>query len=244
MTPPLIFKVKKKLSKGLHGHIVENDALILFFLRYPEPGEVKTRLATTIGPDKAAQLYGHFVLDLLAKLESARLPFAVCFYPEQKKELLMEWLGEGYEYIPQKGGDLGERMAAAFRDAFARGHTRVILMGSDFPDLPRPFFEESIGALNTHDAVIGPAMDGGYYLIGFRKETFIQQVFEGMDWSTEGVFRQTLSILKAHRSRVYVLPAWNDIDTIEDLMQLIERSEDSGFTTSKTMSFLSRLKIP
>ncbi len=220
------------------------DALILFFMKYPEPGEVKTRLATTIGQDKAAELYGHFVLDLLAKLESTQLSFAICFYPEQKKELLMEWLGEGYEYIPQKGADLGERMAAAFLDAFAGGHRRVILMGSDFPDLPRSFLEDALAALNTHDIVIGPAMDGGYYLIGFRKETFIQEAFEGMDWSTEGIFRQTLSILKAHRRRVYVLPVWNDIDTIEDVRQLIERAGDSGFDTSKTMSLLSRLKIP
>ena len=213
-------------------------------MKYPEPGEVKTRLATAIGQDKAAELYRHFVLDLLAKLESTRLSFAICFYPEQKKELLMEWLGEGYEYIPQKGADLGERMAAAFLDAFAGGHRRVILMGSDFPDLPRSFLEDALAALNTHDIVIGPAMDGGYYLIGFRKETFIQEAFEGMDWSTEGIFRQTLSILKAHRRRVYVLPVWNDIDTVEDLRQLIDRAGGSGFDTSKTMSLLSRLKIP
>ena len=219
------------------------DALILFFIKYPEPGEVKTRLAETIGSEKAVQLYRNFILDLLAKLESTRLHFAICFYPEQKKALLMEWLGEGYEYIPQKGVDLGERMAAAFLDAFAGGYRRVILMGGDFPDLPRPFFEKALGALNTHDAVIGPAIDGGYYLIGFNQETFFRQAFEGIHWSTEGVFRQTLSILKAYRRRVYVLPAWNDIDTIEDLRHLIERSEDSGFTSSRTMSFLSKLKI-
>jgi rSAM/selenodomain-associated transferase 1 len=223
---------------------VKNDALILFFVKYPEPGEVKTRLAPTIGPEKAAELYENFVLDLLAKLESTQLPFAICFYPEKKKELLMDWLGEGYAYILQKGADVGERMAAAFLEAFAGGYRRVILMGSDFPDLPQSFLEDSLGVLNTHDAVIGPAMDGGYYLIGFRKETFFRQAFEGMDWGTEGVFRQTLSILKDHRRQVYVLPVWNDIDTIEDLRQIIERSESSGFATSKTMSFLSKLKIP
>lgn len=219
------------------------DAQILFFMKYPEPGEVKTRLAESIGSDKAAQLYRSFILDLLAKIESTQLPFAICFHPERKKQLLIEWLGEGYDYIPQKGDDLGERMAAAFLDAFAGGHRRVILMGGDFPDLPSSFLEEALGALKTHDAVIGPAMDGGYYLIGFRQETFFCQAFEGMDWSTENVFRQTLSILKAHKRRVYVLPVWNDIDTMEDLGQLIERSEDSGFATSKTMSLLSRLMI-
>lgn len=218
------------------------DALILFFVKHPEPGEVKTRLAESIGSEKTAQLYRCFILDLLAKLRSVRLPFRICVYPEQKREMLMRWLGREYEYNPQRGVDLGERMAAAFHDAFSGGHRRVILMGSDFPDLPQTFLEEALGALNTHDAVIGPAMDGGYYLIGFRKETFFPQVFVGMDWGTEGVFRQTLSILKAHTTQVYVLPVWNDIDTIEDLKQLIKRSEETGFSTSKTMSFLSKLE--
>jgi rSAM/selenodomain-associated transferase 1 len=232
------------IGNGVNMKKDNQDALILFFIKYPEPGEVKTRLAETIGSEKAVQLYQSFILDFLAKLESTRLPFAICFYPEQKKQLLMEWLGEGYEYISQKGIDLGERMAAAFLDAFAGGQRRVILMGADFPDLPHPFLEEALDALSTHDAVIGPAMDGGYYLIGFKRETFFRQAFEGMHWSTKGVFRQTLLILKTYRRRVYVLPAWNDIDTIEDLRQLMERSEDSGFASSRTMSFLSKLKIP
>jgi rSAM/selenodomain-associated transferase 1 len=223
---------------------VKNYALILFFVKYPEAGEVKTRLAEYIGSKEAAELYRNFVLDLLTKLESTQLPFKICFYPEQKRELLMGWLGDGYEYSPQRGSDVGERMAGAFQEAFAGGHRRVILIGSDFPDLPKSFFEESLGALNTHDAVIGPAMDGGYYLIGFRHETFFHQAFEGMQWGTEGVFRRTLSILKDYRRRVYVLPVWNDIDTIEDLRQLIERSEGSGFATSKTMTFLSKLETP
>jgi len=221
---------------------VKNDALTLFFVKYPEPGKVKTRLAASIGPDKAAELYGNFVLDLLGKLESTRLRFKICFYPEQKRELLMGWLGDGHDYMAQKGGDLGERMVTAFLEAFAGGHRRVILVGSDFPDLPQSFLEESLGALNTHDAVIGPAMDGGYYLIGFMKEAFCHQAFEGMPWGTEGVFRQTLSILKAHRKRVYILPVWNDIDTLEDLRQLTERAKDSGFADSRTMSFLSKHK--
>ncbi len=220
------------------------DALILFFIKYPEPGEVKTRLAESIGSEEAAQLYRNFILDLLVKLESTELPFKICFYPEQKRELLMGWLGDEYEYSHQSGADLGERMAAAFQDAFSGGHRRVILMGSDFPDLPQSFLEESLRALNTHDAVIGPDIDGGYYLIGFRNETFFSQAFEGMNWSTEAVFRKTLSILKDHKKRVYVLPVWNDIDTIEDLRQLIESSEGTGFSTCKTMSFLSKLKIP
>ena len=100
-----------------------------------------------------------------------------------------------------------------------------------------------MSVLNTHDAVIGPAMDGGYYLIGFRNGTFLPEAFEGIDWDTESVFRKTLSLMKDHKRRAYILPVWNDIDTIEDLRQLIERSEGSGFATSKTMSFITEHKI-
>ncbi|UCB49864.1 MAG: TIGR04282 family arsenosugar biosynthesis glycosyltransferase [Deltaproteobacteria bacterium] len=223
---------------------MKKDALILFFVKYPEAGKVKTRLAEYIGSKEAAELYRNFVLDLLAKLGSTRLPFRICFYPEQKRELLMGWLGNEYEYIPQRGADIGERMAGAFEEAFGGGYRRVILIGSDFPDLPQSFLEESLSALNTHDAVIGPSMDGGYYLIGYGNNTSFHQSFEGVDWGTEGVFRQTLSILKDHKKRVYVLPVWNDIDTIEDLRQIVERSESACFSSSKTMSFLSTIKLP
>ncbi len=218
------------------------DALILFFVKYPEPGGVKTRLAEVIGSEEAAELYRNFVLDLLAKLRSLKLPFRICFYPQQRRGSLTEWLGNEYEYSHQRGGDLGERMAAAFQDAFSEGHRRVVLMGSDFPDLPQSIIEASLSALNTHDSVIGPAVDGGYYLIGFRNETFCREVFEGMDWGTESVSRRTLSILKDHQRGVYVLPGWNDTDTMEDLEQLIKRSEDTGFSASNTMEFLSKLE--
>lgn len=222
---------------------MKNNAHILFFVKYPEPGEVKTRLAARIGADKAAELYGNFVLDILAKLESTQLPFTICLYPEQKKELLKGWLGEGYAYILQKGADVGERMASAFLEAFAGGHSRVILIGSDFPDLPQSFLEESLGALSTHDAVIGPATDGGYYLIGFRDRTFSPQAFEGMQWGTEVVFKKTLSIMRDRKQQVYILPAWSDVDTLEDLKELVRRSQGTGFSNSRTMTFLSQLKI-
>ena len=199
------------IGNGVNMKKDNQDALILFFVKYPEPGAVKTRLAASIGPEEAAQLYRNFILDLLTKLEFTELPFKICFYPEQKREILMGWLGHEYEYNPQTGADLGERMVAALQDAFSGGQRRVILMGSDSPDLPQSFLEESLSVLNTHDAVIGPAMDGGYYLIGFRNETFLPEAFEGIDWDTESVFRKTLSLLKDHKRRVYILPVWNDM---------------------------------
>ena len=212
---------------------------ILFFIKYPEPGRVKTRLAASIGMEEAAGLYGNFILDTLEKIGSLGVPIKICFHPEGKKELLMDWLGEEHHYCPQRGNDLGERMRAAFLDAFSGGCRRVILIGSDFPDLPISVLKESLDVLNTHDVVVGPSVDGGYYLIGFRDEAFSPIIFDGMDWGTELVFRNTLSVLKAHKLRVYILPAWNDVDTIEDLKQLMSRAECTDFSGSRTMSYLS-----
>jgi rSAM/selenodomain-associated transferase 1 len=220
-----------------------DNALILFFIKYPEPGRVKTRLAASLSVEAAAELYRNFVLDTLIKLEASGLSFKICFYPEEKRKPLVAWLGAKHQYIPQMGKDLGERMKVALSRAFAEGHKQVILIGSDFPDLPSSFLREAVDALATHDAVMGPAKDGGYYLIGFRDESFLPRIFEDMAWGTKVVFDQTLSTLIDHQRRVHVLPTWGDIDTIEDLKALIKRAKATDFLTSKTMSYLSNLKI-
>ncbi|MFH0845160.1 MAG: TIGR04282 family arsenosugar biosynthesis glycosyltransferase [Pseudomonadota bacterium] len=217
--------------------------LILFFIKYPEVGQVKTRLAAVIGDDKAAELYGNFVQDLLSGLKSLKISFHVCFLPEEKRGAVMSWLGGEFRYRPQKGGDLGERMKDAFIAAFSEGLGRVILIGSDFPDLPLSYLVEALGELHTHDAVLGPAVDGGYYLIGFRSDAFLPEIFDNMVWGTDSVYRQTLSKLTAHKKTVYILTPWNDVDTFQDLEKLIDRSRYSPFSNSKTMAFLSHMGV-
>jgi len=221
----------------------QQDALILFFIKYPEAGEVKTRLAEVIGSSEAAELYRNFILDMLLRIKSSGLSFKICFSPEKKGAPLIAWLGKEYGYAPQRGGDLGGKMKTAFKDNFAEGYERVVLIGSDFPDLPSSFLNEAVDTLNTHDSVIGPALDGGYYLIGFKRRSFVESIFKGMDWGREGVFQKTLSMLKDHQHRVHILPAWNDVDTLEDLKQLVRRSESTHFSGSKTMAFISRSKF-
>ena len=134
-------------------------------------------------------------------------------------------------------------MKVALNRAFDEGYRQVILIGSDFPDLPSSFLREAVDALDTHDAVMGPAKDGGYYLIGFRDESFLPRIFEDMAWGTKVVLDQTLSELKDNNRRVYILPVWNDIDTVEDLRELIKRAKSTDFLNSGTMSCLSNLKI-
>jgi rSAM/selenodomain-associated transferase 1 len=136
---------------------------------------------------------------------------------------LKDWLGDHYLFRPQNGENLGERMKTCFMEVLAMGFKRVILIGSDLPDLPLEFIEEAFNALQNNDAVIGPALDGGYYLIGFKDKAFSPLVFDGIPWSTERVFDETMKVLKQERLKVYTLQALRDIDTIEDLKYLLGR---------------------
>jgi rSAM/selenodomain-associated transferase 1 len=197
-----------------------DDRCLLFFIKYPETGKVKSRLGVVIGDETAAKLYRDFITQMLSTLKTGDFPLYICFYPKNALKALKEWLGSQYHYIPQKGKDLGERMRNAFTEAFEMGHTRVVLIGSDIPDLPLEFIEEAFTSLKKRDVVIGPALDGGYYLIGFKDKTFSAQVFERIAWGTETVFDETMQDLKKLRRKVHTLPFQRDIDTLEDLRNL------------------------
>jgi uncharacterized protein len=220
-----------------------DDTLILFFVKYPEPGHVKTRLSKAIGPVDSAELYRRFALDMLDGLRESRFPLLIFFYPDIRAREVRDWLGEDHPYSPQKGKDLGERMSFAFQDVFGKGYKRVVLLGSDTPDLPASILQEAMESLQHRTSVIGPTLDGGYYLIGFQKEAFCPDIFKGVPWGGKTVFRETLSILHLHRNNPYVLPAWRDVDDLEDLKALGQRTKGSDFSGSRTASYLSRILL-
>jgi rSAM/selenodomain-associated transferase 1 len=197
-----------------------DDRCLLFFVKYPEKGKVKSRLAASIGDDAAVSAYKNIVAQMLSTLKKGSFPLYICFFPKNAQKSIKNWLGQAYLYIPQNGKDLGERMKNGFIDGFAMGHKRVILIGSDIPDLSIKYIKEAFKALKEMDAVIGPAYDGGYYLIGFKDKTFLLQVFEGMAWGTKNVFDETMKKLRRFRRAVYTLPYQRDIDTAEDLKRL------------------------
>ncbi|HWR72452.1 MAG TPA: TIGR04282 family arsenosugar biosynthesis glycosyltransferase, partial [Nitrospirota bacterium] len=124
---------------------------------------MKSRLSRSMGEDAVLHLYECFVLDVMEMLKAGGIPFRICFTPAEKREAITGWLGKGETYQPQEGVDLGERMANAFRRAFSEGITEALIIGSDLPDLPHALLEEAFRSLHAHDAVIGPAIDGGYY---------------------------------------------------------------------------------
>jgi rSAM/selenodomain-associated transferase 1 len=197
---------------------------LLVFVRVPETGCVKTRLAGALGPEQACRLYRLFVEDLLAGLAVDQYDTIICYDPPDGKDQIAGWLGPGFDYQPQQGLSLGEKMAHAFAWSFARGSARTVLIGSDIPDLNATVIEQAFAALNTHESVMGPAVDGGYYLIGFAAGAFCPQVFRGMPWGTARVFNDTMNVLKAEKLSVRVLSLLRDIDRIEDLADLLERA--------------------
>ena len=223
-----------------------NEAIencVLFFVKYPASGRVKSRLAEQIGQDVATDLYKSFVADILTTLHALSVNFKIVFYPPDAEKKFQQWLGEGYSYIQQTGKDLGQRMKNAFLQAFSDGFDKVVLIGSDIPDLPADYLELGFKALETNDVVLGPSSDGGYYLIGFAKEAFLPDVFEGITWSSADVLEQTLNILNKHEQRVYLLPQWHDVDTLTNLRSLVRRNRNTAFQKSATICYLKDSKL-
>jgi len=215
---------------------VESSQCILFFVKAPVNGQVKTRLAARTGGERAVELYKCFGHDLLCTLDTLNAPLVCCFQPSEARDACADWLGGHLVYRPQRGGELGQRMAHAFREAFDEGVSRVLLIGSDSPDVPVALLEQAFVALRTHEAVIGPSSDGGYYLIGFTARGFLPAVFENIEWSTDGVFRQTVDTLKRRRRRASILPQWHDVDTWSDLEDLLRRNAATDFRNSRTFA--------
>ena len=199
--------------------------LILVFVRNPELGKVKTRLAKTLGANAALKAY----IILLEHTESVLQTIPcdkVVYYSEeiQQKDL---WSEAFYQKKLQKGSDLGTRMKHAFEMAFKDSYEKVVIIGSDLYDLNSTHIENAFKALEQHELVIGPSLDGGYYLLGMKK--LHPAVFEHKSWGTDTVLEATLTDLK--QQNVKLLETLNDIDTFEDaeahpeLLKMIKKND-------------------
>ena len=211
---------------------------VLFFIKTPEKGCVKTRLASAVGEDRAVELYRCFVEDIVAMLDTLGVEMECCYRSVNAEAALGEWLGRHRLYRPQQGEDLGARMENAFRHVFEKGISQAVVIGSDSPDLAASLLEQAFRKLQRHDAVIGPSSDGGYYLLGFDARRFVPEAFAYVSWSTNQVFAQTLDILNRHGRDVFVLPQWHDVDTRSDLDDLIDRNRGTAFEESKTFNLI------
>ena len=208
------------------------------FVKMPERGLVKSRLALTVGEDTALGFYKCFVSDMIGMLTGGGYPLAIFFHPPESRQRIVQWLGDEHTLFPQTGDDLGERMKNAFMTVFSQGLRSALLIGSDSPDLPGQIINEALISLKDHDVVVGPSYDGGYYLIGFKADTFLPQVFDGIIWSTPEVFKQTLDVLKKTNPRLHILPKWRDVDTFDDLEALYLNNRDTLFAESATIQYM------
>jgi rSAM/selenodomain-associated transferase 1 len=220
-----------------------HDTCVLLFVKYPERGQVKLRLSVDLNEDVAVELYRCFVQDTLATVKKINTHLFICFLPYDVERKFKDWLGSTFPFLPQEGANLGERMKNCFTHVFTQGFRRVILIGSDSPDLPGAFLHNAFAELRTHDVVLGPSSDGGYYLIGFRDTTFLPSVFEGIHWSNPTVLQETVEKIHHEKHRLSLLPVWSDIDTIIDLKNLVKRSRDTVFKSSQTITYLHQHKI-
>ncbi len=201
------------------------DNLLILFLKYPEVNRVKTRLGREIGYAKAARLYEKMVIRQISDLMCNNYDLVLYVDDHHDIEAYKEKFGVDGVYFYQKGMDLGERMVQAITESFQRNYSRVILMGSDIPLVDAPAVERFFKHLLTADMVIGPAMDGGYYMIGFQSKIYIAPVFKNIVWSSSGVFQQTIA--NAADLKVQVEKIWFDIDTVKDL-EIYQRLVRSG----------------
>lgn len=201
------------------------SALLIIFAKEPVPGQVKTRLSPPLSLEGAARLYQTFLIDILeemARLSEIRL--AVAYMPESGREFFQNLAPPGVRLFPQAGQDLGERMALALAWGFQAGHCPVLLRGSDTPDLPGSIILEAGEALGAGhaDLVLGPAADGGYYMVGLNSPQ--PELFQDLIWSTSQVMAETLDRARSLALPVHLLPAWPDIDTGDDLAAFLSRS--------------------
>jgi hypothetical protein len=195
----------------------------IVFVKAPRPGTVKTRLGQTMGPEAACAAYRRLVetlLQALASLPEVELRFA----PDDAEKEIRSWLRKGWHARPQGGGDLGQRMQRAFADAFAEGASRVVIVGSDCPEVVAGDIRQAWNELTNYDVVIGPAIDGGYWLIGLAREQ--PGLFQNIPWSSENVLAETLRRAKDADLRIQLLRILSDVDTEKDWKAFLDSSLD------------------
>lgn len=194
------------------------DNLLIIFAKYPVPGRVKTRLAARLGDAEAARIYkacAELTIGAVKPGEHHEYDLAVAFWPPEKASSMAKWLGSGMTLSSQQGQDLGSRMHHAFTAGFAQCYKKIIIIGADCPAVTRELILQGFACLAGAHTVMGPATDGGYYLIGLRRSA--PGLFEDISWGTNRVAGQTLAKCSALNMTCSMLPVLRDIDRIEDL---------------------------
>ncbi|MFC1879895.1 TIGR04283 family arsenosugar biosynthesis glycosyltransferase [Thermodesulfobacteriota bacterium] len=204
------------MSERLHKRLI-------IFTRYPEPGTTKTRMIPVLGAEGASDLQRRMTDHLVSKLKTwmEQRPVEVEIrFDGGSQRLMREWLGPSFTYRRQGRGPIGRRMQRALVDGFQNGYTSIVIIGSDIPDISTAIIQQAFEALKSNNLVLGPAGDGGYYLLGMQKADKGQaypELFEAINWGTNQVLSQTIAAAHKLGTDYALLDTLKDVDRPEDL---------------------------
>jgi len=213
-------KQKQKQSK---------NAILGVFAKQPLPGQVKTRLCPPLKAEEAMDLYLVSLSETVTRMQHGQgYDLAICYSGERS---WFESTFPGITLIAQEGDDLGARMATALNSFLEQGYDQAALIGSDIPDLPLEIVEQAFDLLNCSDLVFGPAVDGGYYLVGETRHC--PELFKSIPWSSDQVLSKTMKKAQALGVKTELLPQWEDLDDIASLKRHQQRNPEGS--TSRFM---------
>lgn len=239
------------LAANMRESAREGSCALAVMAKAPRPGKVKTRLSPPLTPEEAAAINICFLRDttenLASVVEAGGAAGVVSYTPVGDEQLFDGLLPAKFALLPQRGDGFGERLLASAEDLLACGYGSVCLIDSDSPTVPRTAFEQAIAALQRPGdrVVLGPSIDGGYYLIGVKRAH--AEVFSGIAWSTSAVYAQTLAAAEAAGIEVVSLPMWYDVDDAATLATLTDELLDgiappftnvNGYAAEHTRQFL------
>jgi len=191
--------------------------ILIIFLKYPEAGKVKTRLAKDVGDDEAARIYSHMALNIIEGAIDPQSYNTIIFYdPPEKEKEIKNWIGKKeVQYLPQIGNTLGDRISNAFKEVYSNGADKTVIIGTDCLEVTSEIINKAISLLGETQVVLGPAEDGGYYLLALNQDR--PQIFQDINWSTEHVLNQTVSKIVENKLNYQKLKTLKDIDTVDDI---------------------------
>lgn len=200
--------------------MIEHQRKLIIFTRYPEPGKTKTRLIPLLGETGASNLQRQMTqatIGMIDPLIQSRFLSLKIHFTGGSQDLMENWLGKDFNYQNQCGQGLGNRIKFAFENEFRDGITQVVIIGTDCPKLSENIIRQAFESLLESDLVLGPAQDGGYYLIGL-KQVYTELLTE-IAWGTDTVLTKTLEIAQRLKLKTFLLPVLQDIDRPEDLKE-------------------------
>jgi len=201
-----------------------NKKAVIVFAKFPEKGKVKTRLASTLGDRFAKDFYkvcAEHTFNEILKTNNNNTRHFLFYSDENDRKKIKKWTQSKFLLFHQQGEDLGKKMLNAFQSVFKNDVSKTIIIGTDLPDISSDIIEKSFNLLDDCDVVIGPATDGGYYLLGMKK--IYEKLFLNLPWSTDKLFEQTLKIINELNLNLSILPELSDIDTENDLNNWINK---------------------